>query len=113
MKLSDVSKILEAEVLCKGEMLEKREVGTAYAADLMSDVLLHTKEKTLLLTALTSQQVVRTAEISDLIGIVFVRSKRPSDEVIQMAAESELPLMITEYTLYEACGILFSKGLKG
>jgi hypothetical protein len=72
-----------------------------------------TKEKTLLLTGLTNAQVIRTAEVIDLSGIIFVRGKRPPQEVIAMAKERNLPLLMTELPLYETCGVLYSAGLEG
>jgi hypothetical protein len=68
VKLADVQKILQAEVICGSECLDG-EVRSACGADLMSDVLVHSKEKTLLLTGLTNIQIIRTAEMGDLVGI--------------------------------------------
>ncbi|MDU2065728.1 MAG: DRTGG domain-containing protein, partial [Sporomusaceae bacterium] len=101
--------ILAAEVLCGGEWLS-REVDSVCGADLMSDVLAFTHENTLLLTGLTNIQVIRTAEMSDLIGIVFVRGKRPGGEVLKLAYLNQLPLLATELPLYEACGRLYQAG---
>lgn len=113
MKLTEVRRLLEAEVLEGEELLEEVEVMTVCGADLMSDVLAFTKEKTLLLTGLTNPQVIRTAEMIDLIGIVFVRGKRPGEEVIKMAKEKRIPLLLTSYPLYETCGVLYTAGIDG
>lgn len=112
MKLAEVQKVLESEVVCGWEHLD-REVVSACGADLMSDVLVHTKEKALLLTGLTNIQVIRTAEVGDLVGIVFVRGKRPGPDVIQMARIKGIPLMITNLPMYESCGLLYASGIKG
>lgn len=113
MTLEEVAMLLDAEVLTPGADLSKIEVACACGCDLMSDVLAFTKEKTLLLTGLTTPQVIRTAEVSDLVGIVFVRGKRPSSEVIAMAEEKGIPLLLTRYPLYETCGLLYSRGVSG
>lgn len=110
--LADACKLLAADVVWGNEQLQL-EISTACGADLMSDVLAYTKEKTLLLTGLTNIQVIRTAEISDLTAIVFVRGKRPGDEVIQMAAGKGIPILTTELPMFESCGILFKNGLRG
>ena len=112
MKLADVQQILHAEVLCGHEHLG-RETQAACGADLMSDVLAFTKEKALLLTGLTNIQVIRTAEMSDLVGIVFVRGKRPGPEVIQLAESKGIPLLLSRYPMYESCGALYKGGLRG
>ncbi|MDU4962038.1 MAG: DRTGG domain-containing protein [Sporomusaceae bacterium] len=112
MILGDACKLLEAEVIW-GEACLGRELQTACGADLMSDVLAYAKEKTLLLTGLTNIQAVRTAEISDLAGIVFVRGKRPEQDLIRLAAAKGIPLLATELPMFESCGILFKNGVKG
>jgi len=79
----------------------------------MSDVLAYVKGKTLLLTGLTNQQVVRTAEMADLSAIVFVRGKRPDEEIVQLAVENEIVLLSTRDSMYTASGKLYSNGLQG
>ena len=81
-------------------------------ADLMSDVLAFTKAKTLLLTGLTSIQVVRTAGVVDQPESSSF-GKRPAAEVIELAKEEDLPLLVTDFPLDEACGKLYCLGLKG
>lgn len=112
MKLAEICRTLRAEVIAGGEYLEE-EAHCACGADLMSDVLAFTKERTLLLTGLTNIQAIRTAELSDLVGIVFVRGKRPGPEVISLAQERGIPLLSTKLPMYEACGVLFAAGLPG
>ena len=111
MKLREVQKVLDAEVIGGIEWMD-RDIMTVCGADLMSDVLAFTKESTLLLTGLTNIQVIRTAEMSDVVGIVFVRGKCPSPGVIELARIKNIPLLISKHSLYEACGRLYQEGLK-
>ncbi|HOE56218.1 MAG TPA: DRTGG domain-containing protein [Bacillota bacterium] len=112
MKIYEVKEILGAEVLC-GDNLMENEVSYAFGSDLMSDVLAFVKGKTLLLTGLTNQQVVRTAEIADLSAIVFVRGKKPGDDIVELAVEKGIALLLTRNTMYTASGKLYSRGLEG
>ncbi|MEJ5296681.1 MAG: DRTGG domain-containing protein [Armatimonadota bacterium] len=112
MKLREIIELLDAEVLTRNADLE-REVEYAGASDLMSDVLAFTRPGSVLLTGLQSIQVVRTAEMLDLKAIVFVRGKRPDANTIALAEEMGLPLFVSSYPLYEACGILYQAGLPG
>lgn len=41
-------------------------------------------------------QVIRTAEISDLSAIIFVRGKIPREEVLEAACEIKIPILITK-----------------
>lgn len=110
MHIKELTILLEAQFLC-GENLDK-EVLSACGSDLMSDVLTFVNEQTVLLTGLTNTQVIRTAEMVDIPVIVFVRGKMPSEDVIQMAAERNIALLMTRYTMFEACGLLYQSGIK-
>jgi predicted transcriptional regulator len=112
VKLSEIQRILRAEVLVDAGKLEK-EVEMAFGADLMSDILAMCREQTLLLTGMTHIQVIRTAVVSDLAAIIFVRGKRPGPEVIELAEEAGIPLLLCKLTMYEAAGLLFGAGLSG
>jgi len=79
----------------------------------MSDVLAYVKDQSVLLTGLLNAQVVRTAEMMDMLCIVFVRGKRPEAEVIELAREKGIVLLSTQERLFTACGILYTNGLGG
>ncbi len=112
LKLATVKEILNAEVVT-GEQYLNNEVKSAFGCDLMSDVLAFIKEETVLLTGLANPQVIRTAEMIDVYAIVFVRGKRPSRQIVEMAEQRNITLMTTDYILYTACGKLYEKGLRG
>ncbi len=113
MKLSEVKDILHAVILLEGERWATAEVQSACGSDLMSDVLAFTKGKTLLLTGLTNPQAIRTAELADLVGVVFVRGKHPEPETVKLAERVGIPLLATSLPMYEACGLLYRHGLPG
>lgn len=110
MEFEEIKEILLAESLV--EPRKKIEVLTVCGADLMSDVLAFSKEKSALLTGLTNPQVIRTAEMIDLVMVVFVRGKIPPKETIKLAKEKEIPILVTDKPLYESCGLLYEAGLK-
>ena len=112
MTLLEVQKTLRAELLTQNVDLS-RDISSACASDLMSDVLAFNSPKTLILTGLTNQQTIRTVEIADAIGVVFVRGKRPTNEIIELATKKQIPLMTTNYCMYDASGLLFANGLGG
>lgn len=112
MTLKEVQELLGAEVLT-GEKYLEREVKTAFACDLMSDVLAFVDDKTLLLTGLVNSHTIRTAEMLDIAAVVFVRGKKPDEDTIKLAIENEIPIMSTKNIMYVSSGILYSKGLKG
>lgn len=112
MTVRDVKEILGAQVI-SGEEFLNREAQTGCGSDMMSDVLAFVKEQCVLLTGLCNLQVVRTAEMMDVVCIVFVRGKRPDEAMIDLANEREIPLLCTEHRMFTACGLLYQNGLRG
>jgi predicted transcriptional regulator len=112
MKISKIIELLNATVVA-GEDKINSEVYSACGSDMMSDVLAYVKEQAVLLTGLTNLQVVRTAEMMDMKCIVFVRGKKPSGDITELAKESGIVLLCTEERMYDACGKLYENGLKG
>lgn len=112
MKICTIKDLLDAEVICGEELLDN-EVYSACGSDMMSDVLAYVKDQAVLLTGLVNTQVVRTAEMMDMVCIVFVRSKSPTQEMIDLAKENGMVLLRTKKRMYEACGKLYASGLIG
>lgn len=114
MTLSEIKEILDASVYVGNEKLDM-EIRIAFAADLMSDVLAFTfaKEGSLLITGLTNPQIIRTAYTIDIAAVMLVRGKIPPEETIRLARELDTPLLSTKYTLFEASGRLYAKGIVG
>ena len=112
MTIRTLTELLDAEVICGEEHLD-RDVHSACGSDMMSDVLAYVKDQAVLLTGLVNSQVIRTAEMMDMVCIVFVRSKRPTPEMIEIANEHGMVMLCSEKRMYDACGILYSNGLGG
>ena len=89
------------------------DIQCAYASDLMSDILVKVKPGSLLLTGLTNNQVVRTGKVAAVGAIIFVRGKKPNADTIKLAEHYNIPLLTTDISMFDACGMLFVKGIKG
>jgi len=112
MKISEIKEIMKAEVLTGEERLDDVVIGGG-AADLMDDVLAAAAEGAVLLTGLTTEHVLRTAKVAGVSAIVIVRGKHPDQKVVAMARGLDLPLLLTKYSLFVACGRLYMNGLRG
>lgn len=115
MTLGDIQKLLDAEVITGKENLG-REIHHAFAADLLSDVLAIARrgaDGALLITGNMTPQVVYTADVVDLGAILFVRGKRPTESMVELANQIEIPLLMTRYIMFETCGRLYLQGIKG
>jgi len=111
MNLSEILDTLNASILT-GKVTLQKSVENAYCADLMSDVLSFSITKSILVTGLTNAQVIRTAEMAAIEVIVFTQGKRPDSQTIKLAEEKQIPLLVTDLSMFEACGKLYERGLR-
>ena len=112
MKISTITELLNAKIIC-GEEFSDKNVYSACGSDMMSDVLAYVKDQAVLLTGLVNAQVIRTAMMMDMVCVVFVRNKQPTDEMIELARDHGIVLITSQKRMYEACGILYNAGLTG
>ncbi len=112
MRLSEIIDALDATLLIGKDQLDN-DITRCGGADLMSDILNKVSENSLLLTGLTTIQVIRTAIVADVGAVVFVRKKNPPQEVIDMAKAQGLPLILSPYSMFVSCGRLYACNLTG
>ena len=112
MKIETIKDLLDAEVICGEESLDA-DVHSACGSDMMSDVLAYVKDQAVLLTGLNNPQVIRTADMMDMLCVVYVRGKRPDALSLKIANEKGICVLSTERALFTCCGILYDNGLRG
>jgi hypothetical protein len=49
----------------------------------------------------------------DMLCIVFVRGKNPTDDIIEFAKDNGIVVLSSEERMYPACGKLYANGLVG
>lgn len=112
MKINEIVAALDATLLAGKDQIEKN-ITKCGASDLMSDILAGLSEGCVLLTGLTTVQVVRTAVIAGVGAIVFVRGKMPPPEVLELAESQGIPVISTPYSMFVSSGRLHSRNLTG
>lgn len=110
MRIKDLRDLLEAQVL-SGESRLEEEISSVFASDMMSDVLACPDEIHCMLTGLMNSQVIRTADMMDIGVIVFVRGKMPGEDVIEMAIQRDMVVMVTKCRMFTACGRMYQTGI--
>ena len=110
MTLREIVTKLNATVYLGEERLDE-EVTHAFASDLMSDVLT-LKETPMLITGLCNVQTIRTCDMATLDIVVFVRNKKPTDDMIELAEDNDMVLISTSYSMFRTCGLLYDAGVE-
>ncbi len=111
IRLTDICEILSCEVYTPRDQLAGVEIQFGCASDLMSDVLAFSRAGAVLLTGLVTIQTIQTAFIAEIGAVVFVRGKKPGDDILGLARSKRIAVLATPYSMYEACGLLYRKGL--
>jgi predicted transcriptional regulator len=110
MKIEEVVKLLEAKVIT-GDSRLSEEVKCGFASDLLSDVLTTDTDYLLLITGMANLQAIRTAEMAEITCVVFIRGKKMTAEMIELAAENNIVTVESPYSMFHAVSILHDNGL--
>jgi serine kinase of HPr protein (carbohydrate metabolism regulator) len=57
--------------------------------------------------------VMQTAKITQVGAVVLVRGKKPPQEMVELARQYNIPLLLTKFYLFVACGRLYMNGIRG
>jgi len=112
MTISEISKLLSADICACADHAE-RSVSTAFAGDMLSDVLALSRQPDILLTGLLNPQVIRTAEMLDTACVIFLKGKVPTESILELARERGIVVLTTSLGMFTACGLLGNAGIVG
>lgn len=111
MKIKDIVKTLDLEVISGEEFLES-EVTGGYAGDLLSDVLANSEKGNIWITLQVHQNIIAVASSKELSGIIIVNGRKPEEETLERAEEEKMVVMISNLLTYEVAGRLYEIGIK-
>jgi hypothetical protein len=103
MVLKQIIDELNATPVFAADGWEGLSIDSVFASDLISDILVSDGEEQLLLTSLTTPQVVRTASIVGAVAIILVHRRKVPDGLAAAARAGEIPLFLSTMTKYDAC----------
>ncbi|HKM30847.1 MAG: hypothetical protein GX281_06935 [Bacteroidales bacterium] len=112
MTIHEIVSLVQGKIL-SGKIGKEEGVEYCFASDLMSDVLTVCRSDFMLITGLSNVQSIRTAEMSDLKYVLLVRGKTPPQEMVDLAEDSGIVLIVSPFSMFKASGILYGAGLKG
>ena len=112
LTLSEICEHLDCKIVLSLDSLDV-ETALVLSSDMMSDVLAFAQPGALMITGLTNSQSVRTADFADASAILYVRGKIPEEKTIKLAEELNIPILSTKLGMFDVCGILYDKGLRG
>jgi len=102
LSVQHIKEALQAQVVV-GENLADTYVTGIYASDLMSDVLAYGKTGSALLTGMNTIQAAISSYMAEFKVVVFLRGKKPTDDIRKFAQEKGLVVLGTKADMYDAC----------
>jgi predicted transcriptional regulator len=67
-----------------------------YISDMASDIITNAKANVLLITLQTHKTLIAAANLTDVAAIVFVKGKKPGNDIIELANKVGIALFYTE-----------------
>lgn len=108
MKVSELEALLGAKRLTEGADLE---ITCGYTCDLLSWVLAHGRQGMAWCTVQTHVNVIAVAVLMEMACVILVEGVQPEESTLKKAREESLPILCTEKTSYEVCGLMANAGV--
>jgi predicted transcriptional regulator len=93
MKISELANKTSLKAI--NESTDK-EIEGVYISDMASDIITNAKANVLLITLQTHKTLIAAANLIDVAAIVFVKGKKPGQDIIELASRVGIPLLSTE-----------------
>ena len=90
-----VSELAEKTGLSSLNEFKDREIQGVYISDMVSDIITGAKANGILVTLQTHKSLIAAANLVDVAAIVFVRGKKPADDVVALANKAGIGLFAT------------------
>lgn len=103
MKFSDILEKLSCEIVAKGRHFETAKIKNAVVSDMMSEVLTTDKEEIILITQLSSTQVIRTIDSVGGIGVIIANGTPIQAGMKELAETLGITVLRTNTPSFETC----------
>lgn len=113
MNLAALSETLDLENLTPNVSLEGREIHSAYASDLLSDVLAHAPHGGVLITVQIHLNVIAVALHAELAAVIFALGRKPDGTTCAKAEEEGIVLLMSREPAFDLAGKLYAMGIRG
>ena len=104
MKLSEIVRELNLKV--ENIANQDATISSAYASDLLSDVMGNAKSGQVWITMQTHKNVAAIASLKDIPAVVIINNGKPEKDMIIHAKNENVAVLITDLPCYEFCAAL-------
>ncbi len=111
MNVSELQKINEIKTVLASEDTLAEEIEIIAVSELMSDILTMDHDNMLLITALCTDQALRTADIMGAVAVIISKGKQVTDSMVKIAEECDIALFATDLCNFELCSYLVTNNI--
>jgi len=108
----EVSELMEKTGLKAINQFKDKEVEGVYISDMVSDIITGAKANSLLITLQTHKSLIAAANLVDVAMIVFVKGRKPADDVVELATKAGIGLFTSDLDAWAFARKLAELGLK-
>lgn len=92
--------------------LNDREITGAIASDLLSSVLANAAANYVWITIQTHRNVAMVASTQDLAAVIVCHGRQPEEELVRLARDEGIALLLADDGAYAVCGRLWERGVR-
>lgn len=107
VKISQLAEALGFECLTGRQHLDKI-INSAYASDLLSDVIGKAQPDSLWITSQVHKNIIAVASLKDIGAIVVVNERDIATEVLQVAEEEGVVILSSGKPAFETSGAIYN-----
>ena len=107
-----VSELAEKTGLTSLNQHHDKQVEGVYISDMVSDIITGARANGVLVTLQTHKSLIAAANLVDVAAIVFVRGKKPADDVVELASKAGIGLFVTDMDTWSYATKLNEIGVK-
>ena len=112
MIVQEMVELLHAQVVAGIEKIDNP-ISGGYASDLLSNVMSQAKGGEVWVTMHGHQNIVAVASLLGLSAVIIAGHMQPEQQAVTKADEEGVPLLVTDLSVFEVVGLLYSKGING
>ena len=110
MNVTELARLLNAKIVTSGKS-QNMEITCGYACDLLSWVLAHGKQGMGWCTVQSHVNVIAVSVLMEMACVILVEDVQPEEATLAKAKEEGLPVLSTDKTAYEVCGMMNQAGI--
>ncbi len=107
-----ISELVEKAGLRSLTDYKDQEIAGVYISDMVSDIITGAKADGILVTLQTHKSLIAAANLVDVAAVVFVRGKKPADDVVQLAKKAGIGLFTIDTDTWSFAKKLNELGIK-